>query len=205
MHRHFIPVPVWLESDAVVVWILAHESKGAQPWQASNRMEEYPNGGEALGEEAVSNCRREEQILPLLQMENIPSWKLSWAPSCSSLIFHGKIPLGFCGKICSQWVDGSPVRFKLIFWVRKRGETSHCSACSQCGKGKKPPKHSARRSPVLVGWPWCDLVTPLCHEMGFIVGRYVNQTINRFFGCPSQRRWRGTFPSMPGLSLNSPP
>lgn len=78
-------------------------------------MEEHPNGGEALGEEAVSNCRREERILPLLHMENIPSWKLSWVPSCSSLMSDGKIPLGFNGKICSQWVDGSPVGFKLIF------------------------------------------------------------------------------------------
>lgn len=155
-------------------------------------MEEHPNGGEALREEAVSACRREERIRPLLHMENIPSWKLSWAPSCLSLMSNSKIPLGFSGKICSQWVDGSPVRFKLIFWVRKRGETSPHSTHSWCGRGNPPPqkKHSARRSPVLVG-RLCNLVTPPCsgechwlHKMGFIVGRYVNQTTNsRLFGC----------------------
>lgn len=138
MHRHFLPVPVWLENDALIVWSLAHQSRGAQLWQALSCMEEHPNEGKALGEEAVSNCRREEWILPLLHMENIPSWKLS----CCSLMPDGKIPLGFSDNICSQWVDGTPVRFKLIFWVRKHSETSPCSTRSQCGKGKTPQKDS---------------------------------------------------------------
>lgn len=37
-------------------------------------MGEHPNGGDALREEALSNNRREERILPLLCVENIPGY-----------------------------------------------------------------------------------------------------------------------------------
>uniref|UniRef100_A0A8C0VUQ6 Fibroblast growth factor receptor n=1 Tax=Cyanistes caeruleus TaxID=156563 RepID=A0A8C0VUQ6_CYACU len=76
-----------------------------------------PKRGKALREEVVSNYRRKERILPLLHMENIPSWKLSWAPSSSSLMSDSKIPLGFSDNICSQWLDGSP----LISSAAERG------------------------------------------------------------------------------------
>lgn len=49
----------------------------------------------------MSNCRREERILPLLDMENIPSLKLSWALSCSSLMSDGKIPLASVAKFAT--------------------------------------------------------------------------------------------------------
>lgn len=120
-------------------------------------------------------------------------WRISPAGNFPAppLMSTGKIPLGFSDNICSQWVDGTPVRFRLIFWVRKLSETSPCCTCRRCGKGKTPQKHSTRRSLVLAG-RLCDLVTSPCpgechwhHKMGFIVGRYVNQTTNsRLFGCP---------------------
>lgn len=111
--------------------------------------------GKALKEGVVSNCSRQEWILPLLHMENIPSWKLSWTPCCCYLMSDSKIPLGFSDNICSQWLDGSPVRFKLIFWMKKCDKMSPCSTCRCCLKGKSPKKQKEE--------PGLDQVTMWCN------------------------------------------
>lgn len=110
-----------------------------------------PKRGKALREEVVSNCSRQEQILPLLHMENIPSWKLSWAPSWAPLwCLIAKSPLASLTTFAASglmdllWDSNSSFEWKNVI---KHHPAAHADVV---WKGGAP--QSKRRNLVLAVW-----------------------------------------------------